>query len=947
MLEGKYKDFYNQIIKKIPVENIFTDKLHTLAYGTDASFYRLIPKIVIKVDNANEVSEIIKLSNEMNLSITFRAAGTSLSGQAISDSILIITSRKFTNFKIASDISYISLQPALTGQQVNNLLSVYGKKIGPDPASINAAMIGGIAANNASGMCCGISQNSYKTLKSMKLIFADGTKLDTADENSKKEFRITHKEFLDELKKISQETKSNDKLSSKISRKFKIKNTCGYSLNALIDFDDEFEILQHLIIGSEGTLAFIEEITYYTVEDYKDKASALIYFKDVFEACSAVTKLKLARDNKEIVVDAVELMDRAGLRSIENDASMPKYIKDFDENVTALLIETRALSDEKLDIQIKQIEDLLEDFQVVRDIYFTKNEQEYNLYWKIRKGLFPAVGAIRVTGTTVIIEDVAYPIEHLAQATLELQELFKKHGYHEALIFGHALEGNFHFVFTQDFSIKQEVQRYDAFMNDVVNSVALKYQGSLKAEHGTGRNMAAFVEIEWGNDAYVMMKRIKDLFDPKCLLNPGVIINDDTQAHLKNLKAMPATNEIVDKCIECGFCEPTCPSNELTLSPRQRIVINREISYQEKIGNFKEAKELKKLYQYDGIETCATCSLCSSACPVKIDTGNLTKYLRAEQISSTSKSIANFVANNFSATLGGVRFGLHSANFIHKVLGTASMESVCDTFRDLSKNKLPKWSKTMPKATNINITFEQKVSDKKVVYFPSCISRTMGLNDVSLEEKQLFEVTIELLKKAGYQIIFPQNLSNLCCGMPFSSKGFNDASYTKSSQLEEALLNASEFGAYPILCDTSPCTKKMLESFNHKELNIYEPIEFALEFLVKDLDFTPIDEVITIHTTCSSRKMGLEDKFKKLALMCSNEVIIPSDVKCCGFAGDRGFNFPELNKSALRNLKTQIKDSKYAFSTSKTCEIGLSDESGLDYNSIFYLVNKVTKPKKL
>ncbi len=946
MLEGKYQDFYNQIINKISKEKIFTDKLHTLAYGTDASFYRLIPKIVIKTDNAKEVQDIIELSNSMDLSITFRAGGTSLSGQAISDSILIVTSRNFSNFRISPDASFISLQPALTGAQANGLLARYSKKIGPDPASINAAMIGGIAANNASGMCCGISQNSYKTLKSIKLIFSDGTKLDTGCKESKDAFRKSHADFLKDLKSFSDDTKNNEELRARIERKFKIKNTCGYSINALIDFDDEFEILQHLIIGSEGTLAFIEEITYYTVEDLKDKASALIYFKDMNEACRAVTKLKLARDSNQIVVDAVELMDRAALKSIENDSAMPEYIKDLGSEITALLIETRAINDKQLDIQITQIEELLKEFDVVREIYFTKDEHEYTLYWKIRKGLFPAVGAVRVTGTTVIIEDVAYPIECLAVATLELQELFKKYGYSEALIFGHALEGNFHFVFTQDFSDPKEIKRYDELMNEVVHSVAVKYQGSLKAEHGTGRNMAAFIEVEWGHDAYIMMKKIKSLFDPKGLLNPGVIINEDKEAHLKNLKTLPATNEIVDKCIECGFCEPTCPSNELTLTPRQRIVINREISRLESIGNHKEAKEYKDLYQYDGIETCATCSLCSSACPVKIDTGSLTKHLRAEQASNSSKSIANFIANNFSMTLKGVRFGLHSANFIHKVLGTPSMETVTKTFRDLSKNSLPKWSDVMPKGTNINLNFEQKVSDKKVVYFPSCINRSMGLNAVSKEEKELFDTTVEVLLKAGYQILFPENLPNLCCGMPFSSKGFNEASNTKSSQLEIALLHASEFGEYPILCDTSPCTKKMLESFSHK-LDVYEPIEFALKFLTKDLEFTAIEEPITIHTTCSSRKMGLEDKFKTLAQLCSTNVIIPADVKCCGFAGDRGFNFPELNKSALRALKEQTTGAKMAFSTSKTCEIGLSEESGLDYNSIFYLINKVTKTKTL
>lgn len=942
MLDLAYQEFYNQIVKYIPKEIIFTDKLHTLAYGTDASFYRLVPKIVIRAEDSQQVKEIITIANRMNLSFTFRAAGTSLSGQAISDSILIVTSRNWRGFSVADDKSYVSLSPSLTGAQANTILAPFGKKIGPDPASINAAMIGGIAANNASGMCCGVADNSYKTLKSIKLIFADGTELDTGCENSKTKFRQTHGEFLDKLKELALNTKSDEELASKIKEKFKIKNTTGYSLNALVDFSDEFEILQHLIIGSEGTLAFIKEITYYTVEDYKDKASAMIYFKSVTEACNAVTKLKLAKESKEIVVDAVELMDRAGLRSIENDSKMPPFIKDFGDEVTALLVETRAKNDKELDIQISQIEEQLKEYSLERELFFTKDESEYTQYWKIRKGLFPAVGAIREIGTTVIIEDIAFPIEYLAEGTIKLQELFKKHKYHEALIFGHALEGNFHFVFTQDFSTKEEIQRYDEFMKDVVDLVAIEYQGSLKAEHGTGRNMASFVEIEWGKTAYTLMKDIKSLFDPKGLLNPGVIINDDHEAHIKNLKPLPATNDLVDKCIECGFCEPTCPSNVLTLTPRQRIVINREISRLERENLNDEANEYKELYTYDGLETCAACSLCSTACPVGIDTGALTKHLRMESNSQTSKNIASKVANNFSTTLNGMRFGLKAANFAHSLLGTSNMSKLTSFMRDISGKKSPKWSANLPKAITIDLNFSQKASDKKVVYFPSCINRSMGLSSVSKEEKELFDVTVSLLQKAGYQIIFPKSIENLCCGMPFSSKGFKKEGDLKAKELENALLEASNNGEYEVLCDTSPCVKKMLESFDDR-LIIYEPIEFALNRLVDSLELTKIDEPITIHTTCSSRKMGLHEKFIKLANMCSTEVIVPKNVGCCGFAGDRGFSFPELNKSALRDLNDEIKGAKYAFSTSKTCEIGLSEESGLDYNSIFYLIHKCAK----
>ena len=937
MLQGKYRKFYNELISSISKKFIYTDKLHTLAYGTDASFYRLLPKIVIKAQNAYHVQTILEIATKYKLPVTFRAAGTSLSGQAISDSILIVTARTWTKATVSQDKSFISLEPSITGANANAALAAYGKKIGPDPASINAAMIGGIAANNASGMCCGVSQNSYKTLKSMKIIFYDGTTLDTDCQKSKAKFLTTHADFISQLDSYAKEVKKDEVLSAKIAKKFKIKNTCGYSLNALIDFDDVFEVLQHLIIGSEGTLGFIKEITYYTVEDYPNKASALVFFEDTKEACDAVKKLKLSTSVK---VDAVELMDRTALRSIENEKGMPVYLKELHQDVSTLLIETRAANKEDLEQQTHDIKELLKECKTVRQIEFTSIESEYSLFWKIRKGLFPAVGAVRELGTTVIIEDVAFSIEDLADGTLKLQELFIKHGYHQALIFGHALEGNLHFVFTQDFASYSEIKRYENFMEDVTKLVAVEYEGSLKAEHGTGRNMAPFVELEWGHDAYLMMKNIKNLFDPLGILNPGVIINDNAQAHIENLKPLPATNPIVDKCIECGFCEPVCPSNVITFTPRHRIVASREISRLESEDKLIEANDLRNAYQYDGLDTCATCSMCSTVCPVGIDVGSLTKHLRAKQVTKSDNKKADFIANNFSYVLKGMKFGLKASTFTHSLIGTSAMKSMTSSLRKLSLDKIPKWSPTLPKPITINTDIKTNASGNKVVYFPSCISRTMGQSKDDKEQDILFDVTVKLLNKAGYEIIIPQNLENLCCGMPFSSKGFIKQAQEKSIQLEDALKQATNDGEYPVLCDTSPCTKKMIESFQ-SNLKIYEPIEFTLEYLVDKLDIKKIDEPVLIHSTCSSRKMGLHNKFIKLAHLCSSEVVVPQDVKCCGFAGDRGFDFPELNESALRDLKKSIPaNTKLAFSTSKTCEIGLSEHSGVDYNSILYLVNR-------
>ncbi|MDD3343608.1 MAG: FAD-binding and (Fe-S)-binding domain-containing protein [Sulfurospirillaceae bacterium] len=941
-LVGSYIDFHTKILGFIPETRIFTDPLHTIAYGTDASFYRLVPKIVIWVNNADEVSKILQISSSLSLPVVFRAAGTSLSGQAITDSILLVTSRDWRAIKVNKDVSLITLQPSVIGADANTYLLPYGKKIGPDPASIGAAMIGGIAANNASGMCCGTADNSYKTVEAMKIIFHDGTELDTASKESIKTFKKSHKALIDEITTLAQQTKANQSLHDKIARKFKIKNTCGYSLNAIIDFEDPIDIIMHLMIGSEGTLGFIKEITFRTVPEYKDKASALMIFKNVKDACDAIivmrTQCRTRVENAE--VDAAEMMDRAALKSVEDVEGMPAFLKTLSPSATAVLVETRAANNEILDANIAVILDKLKHIEPEMPLHFTKDVYEYTKYWKIRKGLFTAVGAARESGTTCIIEDVAYPIESLADGTLELQELFAKYGYTEAIIFGHALDGNLHFVFNQTFDDPKEILRYESFMQEVADQVATKYHGSLKAEHGTGRNMAPFVELEWGSDAYELMKEIKNIFDPKGLINPGVIINADPKAHLKNFKSMPITDEGIDKCIECGFCEPTCPSNYLTLTPRQRIVSNRHMTTLKKQNDIGALEEFQELYQYEGIETCATCSLCSLTCPVSIDTGALTKRLRAAQIGSMGHNVAGFIANNYGGILSTGRVALSVVKGVNYVIPNSVMRGLSLGLRSISGDKLPLWSSSLPSGRSFNPVVKSTGSQDKVVYFSSCINRTMANPKEKNGEKPLDMVIIGILEKAGYEVIIPKNINMLCCGMPFSSKGYKKEGKQKSNELENALREASENGKYPILCDMSPCSKTMSENFS-KDVKVNDTVEFILDYLVDRVTIQPIDEPIVIHTTCSTRKTGLADKFEKVARLCSTKVTIPSDVGCCGFAGDRGFTFPELNKSALRHLKASIpSDTKLAFSTSKTCEIGLSEESGLDYRSIFYLVER-------
>jgi len=941
MLTGKYLDLYRQLAEKIDQKRMFHDPLHTLAFGTDASFYRMIPKLVVQAKDEQEVSFLLKQAAQLELPITFRAAGTSLSGQAISDSVLLIAGEHWKSYEIQDEGRRIRLQPGLIGSRVNALLAPYCKKIGPDPASINSAMIGGIAANNASGMCCGTADNSYQTVTGMKIIFADGSMLDTGNESSCHDFQQSHPEMIAAIEKLGQSVKANPELADRIRKKFSIKNTTGYSLNALVDFSDPFAIIEHLLIGSEGTLGFISEITYRTVDELPFKASAMIVFPDIEKACHAVIRLKSEP------VSTAELIDRAGLRTAACEPGMPEWIGNLSEGATAILVETRATSKEILESQIIRVKKAIEPIPVEIPVYFTAIPEEYTLYWRIRKGLFPSIGAVRKTGTTVIIEDVAFPLSGLAEATHDLQTLFKKYNYKEAVIFGHALDGNLHFVFTQDFSSPEEISRYERFMEDVSNLVVSKYDGSLKAEHGTGRNMAPFVELEWGREAYDLMKKIKSIFDPQNLLNPGVIINGDKKVHLKNLKLLPPAHEKVDKCIECGFCEPSCVSAGLTISPRQRIVVYREISRLKASGEEPHvAASLINQFHYSGDETCATDGLCALACPVKIDTGKLIKELRFQYISEKQAKRALWIANHMGAVTSMARGALSFVGFAHTMLGTAVMKNIAGVMRTLSGDRVPQWTASMPGGAKIlKPVISRPENPDKVVYFPSCINRSMGKSKDYEDEVQLTEKIQQLILKAGFEIIFPENMNELCCGMAFSSKGYKEAGLKKSNELEEALWKASGQGQYPVLCDMSPCLYTMKENME-PHMRLYEPVEFILEYLIPKLEITPADETISVFPVCSMKKMGLEEKLVQLARLCAREVIVP-DANCCGFAGDRGFSFPELNAHGLRYLKDQIpKKVRYGYSTSRTCEIGLTAHSGISYKSIVYLVDQVSRPRQ-
>jgi len=913
----------------LPASRVVTDPLRRLAYGTDASFYRLVPRAVAIVDREDEVRAVLEACRSLGAPVTFRAAGTSLSGQAISDSVLVLLGEGFRALEVRPGGAAIRLGPAVIGAHANRALAPLGRKIGPDPASIDAAKVGGIAANNASGMCCGTRENSYHTLAGLRVVLADGAVLDTEDPASVAAFRTSHATLLEGLARLARRTQADEALAARIRHKYRMKNTTGYGLNALVDFDDPVQILAHLMIGSEGTLGFLSSITYRTVPEHANKAAALMLFDDLRTACTAVTALKATP------VAAVELMDRAALASVETKPGMPAGLAALGPDAAALLVETRAEDAAGVDRHVEAILAALAPLPTAAPIRFTRDAAEIAQLWKVRKGTFPSVGAVRATGTTVIIEDVAFPVERLADATLELQSLLHEHGYREAIIFGHALEGNLHFVFTQDFGTPSEVQRYGRFMEAVARLVVERYDGALKAEHGTGRNMAPFVELEWGAAGAGLMREIKALFDPRGLLNPGVLITDDREAHLRHLKPLPAAHEIVDKCIECGFCEPLCPSAGLTLSPRQRITSWREIARRSAQGG--DDGELRSAYDYAGIDTCAACGLCATVCPVGIETGKLIKALRGEQVGPLAARVGARIGRNYGAATGAVKLGLKVADAMHGALGTPAMSALTSGARRLSGDRVPQWTPAMPRAARWTAGAAAS-GREQVVYFPSCAARSMGPARGD-DGDDLPTVTERVLRRAGYDVVYPPGLAAQCCGQPFDSKGHAATADAKALELEDALRAASDGGRLPIVFDTSPCAYRMKQCLQGR-LPVFDVAEFIHDRVLPRLAVRRTATPVAVHAVCSVRKMGLEDKLHAIARACSSEVTIPDGVSCCGWAGDRGFSFPELNAHALRALRPSLPEKCAAgYSTSRTCEIGLSEHGGRPYRSIVYLID--------
>ncbi|MBK9738451.1 MAG: FAD-binding oxidoreductase [Actinobacteria bacterium] len=909
-----------------------------LAYAHDASHYLLTPQAVVTPENAGDVARLLRVSGEQGIPLTFRSGGTSLSGQATTSGILVDTRRHFRRIEVLDDGRRVRVQPGATIGAVNARLAPLGYKLGPDPASESAATVGGVVANNSSGMACGTEFNSYRTIESMVLVLASGTVVDTGDPDADGLLRQREPDLHDGLIRLRDRVRGNTTSRTIIESQFSLKNTMGYGLNSFLDFDSPAVILAHLLVGSEGTLGFVAEVTFRTVAIRPHVATGLLFFGSLHGATDALPELVGSG------LAAIELLDETSLRVAQRD---PKATQGLTSMVidrqAALLVEYQEMTADALAARIDAARPLLDRLPLVAPADLAAAPSTRADLWHIRKGLYATVAGARPSGTTALLEDIAVPVPALAGTCESLISLFARHDYHDSVIFGHAKDGNIHFLLNERFDDPASLVRYSAFTEDMVDLV-LGHDGTLKAEHGTGRIMAPFVRRQYGDELYDVMVEVKRLLDPHVVLNPGVLLNDDPDSHLRDLKITPTVEAEVDRCVECGYCEPVCPSRDLTLTPRQRIVLRRALASAQAAGDHRLVAELEEDYVYDGVQTCAVDGMCQTACPVLIDTGDLVRRLRAEQRKPIQDAVWRTAGRHWKPVSAGIGLALDIAA---RVPGSALVPASDAARRLLGPDMVPRWDAALPGGGEPRTPWH--AVSPAAVYFPACVNAMFGAESSGPGVRAAF---LELCSRAGVRVAVPDGIGEMCCGTPWKSKGMVAGHEAMSDRVAPWAWEATRHGSLPLVCDATSCTEGLegmlgaVESAHGVRIDVVDAVQFVADRVLPSLVVSHRLTSIALHPTCSSTRMTVNADLLVLARAIADEAVVPEGWGCCAFAGDRGLLHPELTASATaaeaRSVSAREFDA-YA-SLNRTCELGMSRATGRPYRHILELLEEATRP---
>ena len=940
---GTPEPLRSDLIELLGPQRVLARPIDLIRYASDASPYRLIPKAVVMARDTGDIAKVFAYARRTGTPVVLRGGGTSLNGQGQTDGILVDVRRHWRGIEVLDNGDRARVRPGTVLGYANRVLAQYGSRLGPDPASTDIATVGGVIANNSGGMRCGVTEDSYSTIRSLSFVLASGTVIDTAEPRAEDDFAQSEPELARGLEQIRDEIRADKELSERIRRKFEIKNTMGYRLCAFLDADTPLEIFRRLLVGSEGTLAFVAEAVFDCVREGEYRTTALLSFPDLDTAAAAVPGLVgVGARAVELVLPAMFLVARNAF------PGMPEEWDRLNPEAGLLLVELRSDEHDELDDLEAAAARVLADRQLLEPATWTRDPELTEKYWQVREGMFGLVGKMRPPGTALITEDVCVAPSRIGECAEDLRALLGKHGFLPGVA-GHASAGNLHFTLTPSFEQEADRERYDTFMAELVELIVGKYDGSLKAEHGTGLNMAPYLEREWGTKAVELMWRVKQLADPCGILGPGVVLNRDQGVHLRNLKTQPPIEDAGDAtaCVECGFCEPVCPSRDLTTTPRQRIVVRREMARQAAGSPVFEA--LLEDYEYDVLETCAADGTCRLACPVGIDTGKLVKAFRTRQTTGRGEKAALALAKRWAAVERAARAGLRAGHATRGVVPRAAAELLR---RAVSNELVPTWPESMPRPAPARLP-ATRGDGAAAVYMPACVNRIFGAAD---GEPTVVAAVVAVSARAGTPVWIPPDAPGHCCATPWSSKGYPEAHAFMAAKTAAALWRWSDGGRLPIVVDASSCTGGLRDELpgalpeqqaeRHRSLEILDSVEWV-ERLLPQLDFSRIGS-LAVHPTCSTRHMDQTVVLQRVAEAVAEDVYVPPSAYCCGFAGDRGLLHPELTSSATAAESAEVNARPFdAYVTNnRTCEIGLANGIGRPYRSLVQLVEELSRDRE-
>jgi D-lactate dehydrogenase len=895
-------------------DQVLARALDLVRYASDASPYRLIPRAVVRPRDIHDVAGLFDVARAHGTPLVFRAGGTSLNGQAQTDSILVDVRHHWQRARVEDGGARVRVAPGMVLGRVNRLLVRHRRKLGPDPASTDIACVGGVIANNSGGMRCGVVADSYRTVSSMTFVLPNGAAIDTAAPDAEGRFAAEAPELARGLEEIRDELRADAGLAERVRRKFEIKNTTGYRLCAFLDADTPLEIFRRLVIGSEGTLAFVAEAVFDTVPLGRHTTISLAFFPSIDAAAGAVQALVAAGASATELMVAPTLIAAAW-----NMSGTPERWKELPPESAALLVEFRDDDPGALDEPEAAALRIFGDHELLEPPRFTRDPEEIEMVWRVREGMQGLMAAMRPPGVSLIMEDICVRPADLAEAAHDLQALLGQHGFLQGLA-GHASAGNLHFLLTPNLGDEGDIARYDAFMHDLAELIIGKYDGSMKAEHGTGINVAPFVEREWGPKATELMWRIKQLADPDGILGPGVVLNRDPGVHLRNLKTAPEIEDVVTKCIECGACEPVCPSRNVTTTPRQRIAIRRELARQPEGSPVSQA--LSEQFEYDGIETCAADGSCMDACPVEIDTGQLIKQLRTSAHGPRAERAGAELARRYALAERAAREGLR--------IGSAPAR---------------RWRSSIPPAAPHRLPFTAR-EGAAAVYMPACINRIFGNAAGQSAHPTVPEALVAISARAGMPLWIPGDVGGHCCGTPWSSKGYEQGHELIAAALRDALGRWSDGGKLPVVIDATSCAHGILTEVGVDGVEVLDSIAWVHDHLLERLELRDKLATVVVHPTCASTHLGLSGKLAAIAGRMADDVLIPAGTTCCGMAGDRGWLHPELPASALREVARELEGRSFdvCISSNRTCEAALQAVTGRPYASFVLALEELTRP---